>query len=307
MAPPRSAFRLVRRVAPWLVALLLLGVLLWRVPLPALADALRQGPALPFAAYVAAITLAILAADGWATWLALAVCGVRYRLGEMIRVRGATYLLGLINYAAGQGGIVFHLHRAGRSPGRLLGIVVFLLATNLVALAVVALAGSFESGAGMRWLAPVLAAGAAAYLLAVARPWPGLRDWPPTAPLLAAGLRGNLVAVGGRVLHLVLLVLAIWGGLRLWGVPVPLGEGLRRVPLVLLVAALPVTPGGLGTTQAAFVLLFADRAPEAGPAEREATLLAFALAWAALGYVAQAAVGFWCFRGPSATAQPGAA
>jgi hypothetical protein len=182
LAPPRSAFRLVRRVAPWLVALLLLGVLVWRVPLPALADALRQGPAVPFAADVAAITLAVLAADGWATWLALAVCGVRYRLGEMIRGRGATYLLGLINYAAGQGGIVFHLHRAGRSPGRLLGIVVFLLATNLVALAVVALAGSFESGAGARWLAPVLAVGAAAYFLAVARPWPRLRDWPPTAP-----------------------------------------------------------------------------------------------------------------------------
>ena len=58
------------------------------------------------------------------------------------------------------------------------------------------------------------------------------------------------------------LVLAYWGAMRLWGIEVPLSRGLAMITVVLFVYAVPVTPAGLGTTQAALVVLFSPFVPQ---------------------------------------------
>ena len=74
----------------------------------------------------------------------------------------------------------------------------------------------------------------------------------------------------------------------------PLAQGLALLPLVLFVAALPITPAGLGTVQAAQIVLLSSFAPGATAAAREAAVLAFGLAFAALGLAFQAATGALC-------------
>lgn len=95
---------------------------------------------------------------------------------------------------------------------------------------------------------------------------------------------------------MLLLVLAYWGALRLWDVPVPLSQGLSLVPVVLFVNAVPITPLGLGATQAAMVLLFAPYVPQPSAEVRAAVVLALALLYYFFGLVTQALLGLWCFH-----------
>ena len=59
---------------------------------------------------------------------------------------------------------------------------------------------------------------------------------------------------------------------------------------------MPITPLGLGTTQAALVLLFSPYVPLANPEIRAAAVLAFSLAYYLFGVIAQALLGLWCFQ-----------
>ena len=115
------------------------------------------------------------------------------------------------------------------------------------------------------------------------------------APLLEAGLSGHLRAAAGRLPHILVLVLAYWGALRLWGIPVPLAQGVAMVPMILLIGGLPITPVGLGTTQAALVLLFSPYVLSTSPEVRAAAVLAFSLIYYFLGMGAQALLGLWCW------------
>jgi uncharacterized membrane protein YbhN (UPF0104 family) len=56
-----------------------------------------------------------------------------------------------------------------------------------------------------------------------------------------------------------------------------------------LIAALPVTPGGLGTTQALQVLFFS-------PYGSAPAVLAFSLVHHAISLIVQAGIGFGCWR-----------
>jgi len=122
-----------------------------------------------------------------------------------------------------------------------------------------------------------------------------LQSYQLLAPLLEAGLTGHLKAALGRLPHILVLVLTYWGALRLWGIAVPLAQGVAMVPLVLLIGALPITPVGLGTTQAALVLLFSPYVPLSTPEVRAATLLAFSLIYYFLGIVVLALLGIGCW------------
>ncbi len=65
---------------------------------------------------------------------------------------------------------------------------------------------------------------------------------------------------------------------------------------MLFIGALPITPAGLGTTQAALVLLFSPYVPLPAPGGRAAAILAFALIYYLFGIVSQALMGLWCLR-----------
>jgi uncharacterized membrane protein YbhN (UPF0104 family) len=67
------------------------------------------------------------------------------------------------------------------------------------------------------------------------------------------------------------------------------------VPLVLLIGALPLTPAGLGTSQAALIFLFSPYVPLPTPEVRAAALLAFGLIYYFLGIMVQALLGLGCW------------
>jgi uncharacterized membrane protein YbhN (UPF0104 family) len=66
------------------------------------------------------------------------------------------------------------------------------------------------------------------------------------------------------------------------------------MPAVVIASVLPISPAGLGTTQAAFVFFFGSYAAGATSDERTAAVLAFAIVHFVYGVLASLAVGFAC-------------
>lgn len=280
----------------------ILGWLVSRVPVDTLRAALRHGSYLPLAVFVLIETVAVLPLDAFATREALAIAGVRRTFGELFLLRGATYLLGLLSYVAGQGGVGVYLARGGVRAGRAAGAMLFLMISNaMVLVAVAALGFLADLPRDRRELLLVLVLGALAgialYLVVIAARWRWLASRPPLEPLFEAGLGGHLAAAAARLPHLLALAALNWGAFRVWGIAIPFWHGLALMTVVLLVGALPITPSGLGTTQVLQVLFFAQWAPAATPAARAADVLAFSLVHYVFGVGWQALVGLVCLAG----------
>jgi hypothetical protein len=287
----------LRRLLPWLVGAAILLALVYRVPAAALRGGLAHGPWGWLAAYTLPFILITLAADAYATGVCLRIAGEPRPFGTLTLVRGATYLLGLLNYALGQGGIGLYLHRTGVRAARGTGIVLFLLAVNFGALAAAAALGIVWAGrelAGLRGTAIGILAAGAVYLGVIALRPAFLARREVLAPLFEAGPLGHLAALAGRMPHLLLLILGHWGAMWIWGIRVPVGQALARMPAVILASVVPLSPSGLGTVQAAQILLFAPYAVAASPAAREAAVLSYSLAFTLLGLASQALTGAVC-------------
>jgi len=300
-----AAGRLARRWLPWLVAAAILAGLTARLPRAQLLRALAAGPSWQVALCSTAVVGAALLADVWATLAAFAVTGVRCRWRGVLPARGATYLLGLLNFAAGQGGMGLYLHRAGVGPLRALGTLLFLMATQFGALAAVAAAGTLMDaiaggGGGGGPLAgslPLLAALAAGFALLLV-----LLAWRPAwltrhrvlRPIFAARGSGFLRATAARVPHVLTMIVGLWLALRLWGVALPLARGLVVLGVVVLVTVLPIAPSALGTLELALVELTSAYAPGSTAAAQRAGVLAFSFVYHLFSIAAQAAVGLLC-------------
>jgi hypothetical protein len=301
---------------PWLVAAAILTFLVARLPRAQLLHAFAAGPSWPVASWSLAVLGAALLADAWATLKAFAATGVRCPWRDVLAARGASYLLGLLNFAAGQGGMGFYLHRAGVAPARAVGTMLFLVASQIGALAVLAAAGMAGgalaaagggSGAGGAAAAggatavatsvPLLVALAAAFALYLAvlawRPSFLVRQ-PVLAPVFAAGAGGFLRTTATRLPHALVMIFGMWLGLRLWGVPLPLARGLVVLSAATLIMALPVAPSGLGTLELALVELASPFAPGPTVAAQRAGVLAFTVVYHLASIAGQALVGLLC-------------
>ncbi|HEV3077596.1 MAG TPA: hypothetical protein VHB47_24460 [Thermoanaerobaculia bacterium] len=316
-----AALRQARRWLPWLVAAAILAVLTLRLPRAQLLHSLAAGPSWKVALCSAAVVGAALLADVWATLAAFAATGVRCRWRGVLPARGATYLLGLLNFAVGQGGMGLYLHRAGVAPLRVLGTLLFLFATQVGALAAVAAAGTLPPALGvgggpLAGSLPLLAAVTAVTALAAAfAVLLVLLAWRPAwlsrhrflAPAFAAGAGGFLRATAARLPHVVTMVAGLWLGLRLWGVALPLARGLVVLSVAVLVTVLPIAPSGLGTLELALVELTSAYAPGPTAAAQRASVLAFSFVYHVFSIAAQAAVGLLCLAWLARRARSGRA
>jgi len=290
--------RFLRRAWPWLLGLVILGVILSRVPLAAFGTAIHEGPHLQLALVDFAVVVGLLVTDSLATWVALLVVRVRWTFGRTFAVRGATYLLALLNYAVGQGGIGYYLHRGGMSGLRAAGVTLFTMGTTLATLLMVTTgtwaAGSHARADAMWW---TLVAGCAAfvvYLVVIAlRPAPLVRR-EVLEPLFTTGLGGHAIALAARLPHVVLIVLGHWFALLAWGIDVPFGVAATLMPVVVIAGVIPISPAGLGTVQGALVYFFSDYAPGATHEARAASLLAFSIVHFVYAMLGQLAVGVAC-------------
>jgi uncharacterized membrane protein YbhN (UPF0104 family) len=241
----------------------------------------------------------VLCTDSVSTWIGLLALKIRWRLGKVLAVRGATYLLFMINYALGQGGFGYYLYRSGEPPLRATGATLFLIGTNLATLLVLTfgvwtIAGGRDHNAAMWWTLVIGTSAFAVYLVVIAIRLALLSRWQVLAPLFEAGIPGHAIAMLGRLPHVIVIVLAHWVAMSVWGIDVPFAVAATLMPAVALAAVLPISPAGLGTTQAAMVYFFSDYATGATGDDRAANLLVFGIVHFVYGVLAAVLVGFVC-------------
>lgn len=290
--------RLLRQSWPWLVGIAILALIATRVPYAAFRSAITRGPHLTLATVDLLVVTITLFTDGFATWVGLIAVRMRRPFAQVIAVRGATFVLFIINYALGQSGFGFYLHRSGTSALRAVGATLFLIGTNLATLLVVTTIAWWMHGAGADpklWITLLAGCGAyAIYLVVIAVAPAALARRELLAPLFVAGLRGHAAAMIVRVPHVIIMSLGVWAAMYAWGIPVPLSTGLTLMPIVVIASALPIAPAGLGTTQAALVYFFSAYAVGATADDRAASVLAFAIVHFVYGVLAILVIGIAC-------------
>jgi hypothetical protein len=285
------------RVLPWLVTAGLLAVVFSRISFHDVMQGMRH--ASPWMVPVAlACVAAIYLADSFAIWKTFGWFLTRMSFSDVLLVRGATYLLAAINYNVGQGAIIYFVHRnAGTTIMRGVATILLVLGTNVLALLFLASGGLAVAPAvpfAVKALVAIAWGGLAIYVVLIAvRPrW---LDRPVFEVLLNAGVGGHLKALAVRVPHIATLVIFQFTMLHAFGIQVPLVYALAILPVIFLVAVLPISIQGLGTTQAAMVYFFAHFAP--GTKEvQEAAVFAASIVGQAIASAFQASLGVVCLR-----------
>jgi hypothetical protein len=226
------------------------------------------------------------------------VAPLSYR--EVLVVRGATYLLALVNYTVGQGAIVYFVNRSRGVPVlRGTAAVLLIMGVNILMLLLLASIGLVvgkDVPPVFRLIVLAAYAGLAVYIVLVAIKPRWLASRPVFDVLLSAGISGHLRAMVVRLPHILSLMLLSWFSLAAFGVFVPVTRAILCLPIVYFVAVLPISFQGLGTSQAMLIHFFAVYAPGTTEDVRWARILAASLVCTAIALIIQASIGLTCMR-----------
>jgi hypothetical protein len=260
-----------RRAAALALTVAIFALILRRVPLASLEQALADADLGLFLPLMIANTLFYFA---WDTLVLAAVVGwfhggVPYR--ELLAVRAASYVVGFFNTNLGRGALAAYLSRRLRAPFLELGsTVLFLVLTEYTQLVIWSMFGLLGLRAEVSRSLVMVAIGVAACWLVVRwllapRAWSVAR----TFRLATAGRYAEIVILRAPMFF-VSLCLHYYAA-HAFGIRIPFAQMLTFLPVIFMIAALPVTVAHLGTTQAAWVFFFGQyaTAPQ---------LLAFSLA-----------------------------
>lgn len=284
------------RIVAWLVTLGVLGYLFSTVPIRDVLGALQSSAAWTVPV-LALLVVIIYLADAFAMWTTFGWFLARLPFREVLVVRGATYLWALVNYALGQGAIVYHVNRARGVPvARGAGAVLLVMGVNLLLLLLLASLGlALSPGVpeALKLVVAVSYAGLGAYIILIGLKPRRLASWPVFHLLLNIGIAGHVKAMGVRLPHIAALVVFTYTALRAFGVDVPLAEAALFLPIVYFLAVLPLSVQGIGPTQGAMVYFFTRYASGDNP---RAAVLASSMTAQAIALCVQGLVGVVCMR-----------
>jgi hypothetical protein len=262
----------------------LLGWVIWSVGPARLLAAFSAGPFIGLLLFAAVWNLFLLTADAWATAFVYhkTICPVSFR--ELFVLRGASYLPSLLNHHVGQAWLTYFLSRVYSAQlWRVAGATLVVYTTTfgcLVAFGLVALPLNPERVA---FMAPLVLGfvGLGLFFLLVLRVRPRfLAQRPLLRPVFELGVAGHLLALLHRVPHVLVLFVGTWVPLYAFGVALPPAAAVALIPPVMFVAALPITPQGIGTRDALSVYLFAEFVPREAGTDAAAIVAASTLTWA---------------------------
>lgn len=307
---------LLRRVVPFIVAAVALVFAVRGIPFGKLAEATSRAPLIPLLGVSAMVTLVNCAADTLAMYYVFRWFGLHLRYVDLYTIRAATYMLAVVNYHAGQAGILGYLHRVGRVPlARASAYILFIVGIWVALLLIFAGGGLLLGGEKARAMAPVLLAfllGLAVHLMLVVWSPRFLLDPPPRGapgaassrfirvrnrlwrvlanilgPIYQIGVVGHLKALVVRVPHLLVLICWHYFALRCFGIDVPVVVAVLYLPVVFAIASLPISVQGLGTSQLAAKYFFAEYAAGGGEA-----VVAYSLTMIAISTASNLGMGF---------------
>ncbi|HMU41108.1 MAG TPA: lysylphosphatidylglycerol synthase domain-containing protein [Pseudomonadota bacterium] len=309
---------LFRRALPLLVGALALFLALKGIDLRDLAVRTADASLGTLLLVSAGMALLNCAADTLAMYYVFRWFGLPLRFVELYIIRAATYTLAVINYHAGQLGIIGYIHRCGKVPlSSASAYILFIVGVWVMLLLLFASGSLVLGGPKAAALLPALVAFFVGLLVyAALLTWPPrfLLTEPPAAshkadfaerlfrrlwriahklwvPLHQAGVWGHVRALGIRIPHLLVLLFWHYIALRCFSINVPFHVALLYLPVVFAVTSLPISVQGLGTSQLAAVFFLSD-----GTEVGNNKVLAYSLTMTAISTVSLLLMGFLFLR-----------
>jgi hypothetical protein len=280
----RPAWRLwLGRLAPYLIAIGVITFILNRYSIEAIGAEMARGNSLPL------IPIAIVTYIGSLLWVTaadkLVFLGAVGRDSpsyfSIARGKAACVLLHIVHYALGQGAYATWIgRRTGiglARTGGLIGYIVLaeLCSVSLFAVVVIAIGRPAVPSA------LVATAGGIALvlvLLILLAPITRMEKIAALETWSRVGRARGLGQIGARLLQHTTTTTGTWIAAQAFGLDVPFAVMLSYIPVILIVASLPVNIAGFGAVQGAWLLL----TPWAS-AER---ILAFSVVWQAASALA---------------------
>lgn len=261
---------------------------------------------------------AIMLLDTWSLSKVLTKFSVPVTVRQLLPARGISYLLSLVNYNAGQAAMAIYLKKTrGASFFKTLGSIFFVMVTDLYWIVLLAFCGSFFfeiqiPGIPLKsWVQRVGYICFAALILHLAfwRRWftrfiPtkihfGFSDWVRGRHLFQPFHHAQIkdyfkIALMRLPLH-VIIISSMYIVLKLFGASIRFADILANIPIIFLLGAIPVTPGGLGAVQIATVELLKNHISSPailqGTLKPEELLFAMSLTWMFTNYFLKALTG----------------
>ncbi|MBI3262117.1 MAG: flippase-like domain-containing protein [Acidobacteria bacterium] len=252
------------------------AILIRRVPLDRLANVLATADYPAFLVLMLPNTVFYFCWDTLVLSVAMSWFHGPVAYSDLLPVRASSYVVAFFNTNAGRGALAAYLSRRLGAPFlQIGGTVLFLVLTEYTHLVAWATVGILMVRQQVRtelaWAPPMVAVFWLVFF--VSRHWlsGAMREW--------TLLRTFRMAPPSRYVQIVLLrapmfFVSLWVhylAARSFGIEIPFGPMLAFLPVIFMLAALPITVAHLGTTQAAWIFFFGGYAP----AEK---LLAFSLA-----------------------------
>lgn len=298
-----SYLALAKKLAPYFIALIALGWVLYKTDIPKLMLALRQAPMGLFIAVSGGMLIVNCAADTFAMSAVFARFGCRVPYKDLYLVRASTYLLAAINYHVGQAAIIGYLYRVKRVPLlRASGWILFIIGVNVGTLFMLASAGASRTTgelAMLHYIPLACGVGIVVYAALLTLQPRVLAERRLFQPLFEMGISGHVFGVLVRLPHIFVLLVWHFVSLRIFQVHVTPMAALLYLPAYFAVQNVPgLNVNGIGVAQPVAVAFFAPFAltPDASFAAREAAVIAYSLATSGVSLVLQCILGVICLR-----------
>lgn len=303
---PPGGRGLAASLGPWLIAGALIAYFFTRVPAEAAWSAARSARPEIFVPVMAGAVVVWFWIDSATYAFLFTRFNAPVSSREARSLRGLSYLLTPIHWNVGKAALILRLRRMkgiplleGTSTVLLVQAVDGLVLAGLAVAGATLLASRAELPAGVRgtMLVAVVVIASNLVLLRASRPRLRWLLWWRSLALHHAHRRLTTsdflrIALYKSAYHLV-FVLVCHLGARAFDIDLPFALALAAAPIIAAVAALPITPAGLGTQQAAMLYLFGDRFGGGGS---EASVLAFGFALALAMIVGRCLIGL-CYLG----------
>lgn len=266
----------LRRLAPWVVAGIAIALVLRKYPADEIAREMQKGNVLAMLPFAAALLTVGLMMVATADYVVIRGCSPRPRYWVAVRGKTGATLLNLVGYSAQVGGYGVWIARVTGLPAAFAGgVILYILSSELTAVALVASASVWIGGAdvpqGFRVGVSVIPV--VLVVLKLVGPFNLMGDRAPRLflPWRYVLQKRSMLQVSIRTAHIYWMVLCTWGAANAFGLDIPLSAMTTYMPIVLVVGSMPVNVAGFGAVQGAWLLLTPWASGE--------RLLAFAVVW----------------------------
>jgi uncharacterized membrane protein YbhN (UPF0104 family) len=265
----------------------ILAYLIWRIEINPLLDALSHADVALYVPVLIAFMVVNFLADAQNMHALLKgpVDGITFY--DSMIIRGASYLLMIIDYTLGMGSIVYYLKKYKNLPlFQGTGLMLFLSYTTHISLLIMAITGSVLAvDSQSSWLRQITMACASVLAIAILLimlykilPDKGflkkIKQSVFVKIFIESPARMYIINTLYRCGFYFTFILFFYVAVKAFNMDIPFMSLMAYVPVILLIISIPISAFGLGTSQAAMLFLFKDYG---APAQ----IMAFSLTYSA--------------------------